>query len=167
MSSRFVYVTYIRTTREKLWEALTRPEFTRRYFFGVTMDTDWKAGSPWKMVHADGRITDTGEVLEARPPERLVLKWRNEFAELKPEGYTQCTFELSQQGELTRLDVGAQHEPAEARRDRAHRVGRHRPGGQLLAGQQSFAPRGAGRGPGGDQLAGHQHADRPLAGQGP
>jgi uncharacterized protein YndB with AHSA1/START domain len=105
MSSRFVYVTYIRTTREKLWEALTRPEFTRRYFFGVTMDTDWKAGSPWKMVHADGRITDTGEVLEARPPERLVLKWRNEFAELKPEGYTQCTFELSQQGELTRLDV--------------------------------------------------------------
>jgi uncharacterized protein YndB with AHSA1/START domain len=95
MASRFVYATYIRTTPEKLWDALIKPEFTRRYFFGVTMDTDWRVGSPWKMVHADGRITDAGEV----------LKWRNEFPELKPEGYTRCTFELTPQGELTKLEV--------------------------------------------------------------
>jgi uncharacterized protein YndB with AHSA1/START domain len=105
MSSKFVYVTYIRATPEKVWEALMKPEFTRRYFFGVTMDTDWKVGSPWRMVHGDGKVTDAGEVLELTPPERLVLKWRNEFPELKPEGYTQCTFELSKQGELTRLEV--------------------------------------------------------------
>jgi uncharacterized protein YndB with AHSA1/START domain len=105
MSSKFVYVTYIRTTPEKLWEALTKPEFTRRYFFGVTMDTDWKVGSPWRMVQADGKVTDAGEVLEAKPRERLVLKWRNEFPELKPEGYTRCTFELTPQGDLTRLEV--------------------------------------------------------------
>jgi uncharacterized protein YndB with AHSA1/START domain len=82
-----------------------KPEFTTRYFFGVTMDTDWKPGSPWKMVHADGKITDAGEVLEVEPQKRLVLKWRNEFPELKPEGYTQCSFELTPQGELTKLEV--------------------------------------------------------------
>lgn len=105
MSSKFVYVTYIRTTPEKLWEALTKPEFTQRYFFGVTMDTDWKVGSPWKMVHSDGKVSDAGEVLEAKPRERLMLKWRNEFPELKPEGYTRCTFELTQHGDLTKLEV--------------------------------------------------------------
>ena len=105
MSSKFVYVTYIRTTPEKLWEALMKPEFTKRYFFGVTMDTDWKVGSPWKMVHSDGKVTDAGEVLEAKPHEWLVLKWRNEFPDLKPEGYTRCTFALSKEGDLTKLEV--------------------------------------------------------------
>jgi uncharacterized protein YndB with AHSA1/START domain len=105
MSSKFVYVTYIRATPERVWDALMKPEFTTRYFFGVTMDTDWKPGSPWKMVHADGKITDAGEVLEVEPQKRLVLKWRNEFPELKPEGYTQCSFELTPQGELTKLEV--------------------------------------------------------------
>jgi len=105
MSSRFVYVTYIRTTPEKVWEALTKPEFTQRYFFGVTMDTDWKVGSPWRMLHSDGKTTDAGEVLEAKPHERLVLKWRNEFPDLKPEGYTRCTFALSKEGDLTKLEV--------------------------------------------------------------
>ena len=105
MASKFVYVTYIRTTPEKLWEALIKPEFTKRYFFGVTMDTDWKVGSPWKMVHSDGKVTDAGEVLESIPQQRLVLKWRNEFPELKPEGYTRCTFELTPQGDLTKLEV--------------------------------------------------------------
>jgi uncharacterized protein YndB with AHSA1/START domain len=105
MASRFVYATYIRTSPQKLWDALIKPEFTKRYFFGVTMDTDWQVGSPWKMVHADGKITDAGEVLEVVPQKRLVLKWRNEFPELKPEGYTRCTFELTPQGELTKLEV--------------------------------------------------------------
>jgi uncharacterized protein YndB with AHSA1/START domain len=105
MSSKFVYVTYIRATPERVWDALMKPEFTTRYFFGVTMDTDWKPGSPWKMVHADGKITDAGEVLEVEPQKRLVLKWRNEFPELKPEGYTRCSFELTPQGELTKLEV--------------------------------------------------------------
>jgi uncharacterized protein YndB with AHSA1/START domain len=105
MSSKFVYVTYIRATPERVWDALMKPEFTTRYFFGVTMDTDWKPGSPWKMVHADGKITDAGEVLEVEPQKRLVLKWWNEFPELKPEGYTQCSFELTPQGELTKLEV--------------------------------------------------------------
>jgi uncharacterized protein YndB with AHSA1/START domain len=94
-TSTFVYVTFIRTTPERLWSALTDPQFTRQYWFGVHADTDWKAGSPWQLVFADGRVADTGEIVEADPPRRLVIKWRNEFRpELKAEGYSRCTMDL-------------------------------------------------------------------------
>jgi uncharacterized protein YndB with AHSA1/START domain len=94
-ASTFRYVTYIRTTPAALWQALTEPEFTRQYWFGVDVLSDWKAGSPWQMRFEDGRIADTGEILESDPPKRLVIKWRNEFRpELKAEGYSRCTMEL-------------------------------------------------------------------------
>jgi uncharacterized protein YndB with AHSA1/START domain len=94
-ASTFVYATYIRATPDRLWSALTSPEFTRQYWFGVHFATDWRAGSPWQMVYPDGRIADTGEILEADPPRRLTLKWRNEWKpEFKAEGYSQCTMEL-------------------------------------------------------------------------
>ena len=66
--SRFVYVTYIRTTPDKLWQALTDPEFTRRYFFETWQDCAWEAGASWRMVVPDGRATDSGQVLEIDPP---------------------------------------------------------------------------------------------------
>ena len=94
-STSFVYVTFIRTNPEKLWESLTAPEFTRQYWFGIHMECDWKTGSPWRMVFPDGRIADAGEILEADPPRRLVIRWRNEFKpEFKAEGYSTCTMEL-------------------------------------------------------------------------
>jgi uncharacterized protein YndB with AHSA1/START domain len=77
IGDQFVYVTFIRTTREKLWDALTKPEFTRLYWYGVTQESDWKAGSSWTMKFQDGRVADAGEVLEIDRPRRLVLKWRN------------------------------------------------------------------------------------------
>ena len=70
-SSTFVYVTFIRTTPERLWSALTSPEFTKQYWFGVHHDTDWKVGSSWQMVFPDGRIADTGEVVESDPATRI------------------------------------------------------------------------------------------------
>jgi uncharacterized protein YndB with AHSA1/START domain len=95
--STFIYVTYIRTTPQALWSALTSPEFTKQYWFGVSAQSDWKAGSPWQLVFADGRIADTGEIVEADPPRRIVIKWRNEFRpELKAEGYSRCTMDLEQ-----------------------------------------------------------------------
>jgi uncharacterized protein YndB with AHSA1/START domain len=116
MSSRFVYVTYIRTTPEKLWEALTTPEFTRLYFFGATFDGKWTKGSPWKMSRPDGSLTDSGEVLESDPPRHLVLKWRNEFMpELTAEGFSRCTFDIAEDGDTVRLTVTHEMERDDSR----------------------------------------------------
>jgi len=94
-SSRFVYVIYIRTTPEKLWQGLTEPGFTRRYWAETWPDCDWKPGSPWRLMIPDGRVGDSGEVLESDPPRRLVLSWRNEFMpELRAEGFSRLTFEI-------------------------------------------------------------------------
>jgi uncharacterized protein YndB with AHSA1/START domain len=92
---RFVYVTYIRTTPEKLWAALTDPHTIRKYWFGMTAECDWKVGSAWRLKFEDGRVADSGEILESDPPRRLVIRWRNEFKqELKAEGYSRCTMEI-------------------------------------------------------------------------
>jgi uncharacterized protein YndB with AHSA1/START domain len=104
--SQYVYVTYIRTTQQKVWEALTKPEFQKTYWFGMHQETDWKPGSPWKLQFSDGRIADAGEVVEVDPPNRLVLKWRNEFRpELTAEGFSRCTMELASEGELVKLSI--------------------------------------------------------------
>jgi uncharacterized protein YndB with AHSA1/START domain len=103
---RFIYVTYIRTTQEKLWTALREPEFTRQYFFGAMLESDWKPDSAWRMVHPDGKVTDSGKVIEIDPPRRLVLSWRNEFMpELTAEGYSRATFDLETQGDMVKLTV--------------------------------------------------------------
>jgi uncharacterized protein YndB with AHSA1/START domain len=115
MSSRFAYVTYIRTTPDKLWEALTTPEFTKLYFFGAAFDGTWTKGSSWKMVHPDGTVSDDGEVLESTPPTRLVLRWQNQFAGLKEEGESLCTFDIVAQGEQTRLTVTHEMERDDSR----------------------------------------------------
>lgn len=103
---RFVYTIYIRTTPEKLWEALTKPEFTRRYWCETWYDTTWEKGSDWKIMIPDGRIGDSGKIVEIEPQRRLVLTWQNQFIpELKTEGHSQCTFELEQQGDMMKLTV--------------------------------------------------------------
>jgi uncharacterized protein YndB with AHSA1/START domain len=104
--SEFVYVTYIKTTPEKLWNAITNAEFMKQYWFGTYCESDWKAGSPWKMVSDTGKIYDAGEIIESDPPKRLVIKWQNEWKpELKAEGYSHCTFEIEPQGKATKLTV--------------------------------------------------------------
>jgi uncharacterized protein YndB with AHSA1/START domain len=104
--SKFVYVTYIRTTAEKLWEALTEPEFTRQYWYGTHHESEWAPGSAWKIVFPDGKIADAGEVLEADWPHRLVLKWQHQIMpELKAEGYSCATYELEPMGDTVKLTV--------------------------------------------------------------
>ena len=66
----FVYVTYIETTAENLWEALTNSEFTKQYWFNTEVRSDWNVGSPFALVMS-GETTDTGEILEADRPRRL------------------------------------------------------------------------------------------------
>jgi len=102
----FVYVTFIRTTPEQLWAALTNPDFMKKFWFGMHHETDWKAGSSWRLVFPDGRVADTGEIAEIDPPRRLVLKWRNEFRpELKSEGYSRCTVELEPLAGAVKLTI--------------------------------------------------------------
>ena len=72
---KFVYVTYIRATPEKLWQALTEPEFTRRYWCASWQECEWKPGSSWKMMVPDGTVTDSGEVLEVDPSKTLSYTW--------------------------------------------------------------------------------------------
>jgi uncharacterized protein YndB with AHSA1/START domain len=103
---QFVYVTYIRTTPERLWKALTEPEFTRKFWCNTTQESEWKPGSSWKIMAPDGMLTDSGEVLEIEPNRRLVLKWRNEFRpELKAEGYSRLTYQLEKEGKSVKLTV--------------------------------------------------------------
>jgi uncharacterized protein YndB with AHSA1/START domain len=104
--STFVYVTYIRTTPEKLWSALTDAQFMKQYWFGNHCESEWTVGSSWKNVYPDGRVTDTGEIVEAEPPRRLVIRWQHQDKpELKAEGASLCTMEIEPSGTAVKLSV--------------------------------------------------------------
>jgi len=102
----FVYVTYIATTADRLWTALTSAEFTERYMFGRRVESTWAVGTPVRYWGRDGAVSDSGEVLESDPPRRLVFTWRVEFDEaLRREGYSKVTFELEPLGGEVKLTV--------------------------------------------------------------
>ena len=104
--STFVYVTYIRTTPEKLWSALTDVEFIKQYWFGMRCESQWSAGSPWKLVSGDGQIFDAGEIVAAERPRRLVIRWQHQSKpELKAEGDSLCTMELEPSGPAVKLSI--------------------------------------------------------------
>jgi len=104
--STFVYVSYIRTSPERLWSALTDAEFMKQYWFGVHGESQWTAGASWKNVSPQGQILDAGEILEADPPRRLVIRWQNQFKpELKAEGASVCTLEIEQSGAAVKLSI--------------------------------------------------------------
>lgn len=104
--SRFVYVIHIRTSAEKLWDALTKPELTKLWWCETWQDCDWKPGAEWKAMAPDGRIADSGEILEIDPPNRLVLTWQNQFlSDLKPEGHSKLTYEIEAAGEGVKLTL--------------------------------------------------------------
>jgi uncharacterized protein YndB with AHSA1/START domain len=103
----FVYVTYIKTTPEKLWAALTDPAVMREFWFGATISSGWKVGSSWKIELPDGRLADTGEILEFDPPRRLVIgNWQNRFVpEAMAAGPSRCTMELEPAGGAVKLTI--------------------------------------------------------------
>jgi uncharacterized protein YndB with AHSA1/START domain len=104
--SEFVYATYIKTTPEKLWNALTNAEFAKQYWFGARCECDWKVGSSWKLHFPDGQVADAGEIVECNPPKRLVIRWLNEWnPEFKAEGYSLCVFEIEPADGAVKLTV--------------------------------------------------------------
>jgi uncharacterized protein YndB with AHSA1/START domain len=104
--AEFVYTTYIRTTPQKVWDAITNPEFCRQYW-GYGIVSDFTAGSKWDMVSGDGsgRVQTTGEVLESHPPTRLVLSWVKPDNRADRSEYSRVTFEI----EVRRDDVVRLH----------------------------------------------------------
>ena len=99
----FIYVTYIETTPEKLWEALTSSEFSRRYWFNADVRSDWKVGSPFALV-MNGTPTDVGEILEADPPRRLSYSFQHvkDAGEQPP---STVVFDIEPHGKLVKLTL--------------------------------------------------------------
>ena len=104
--SEFVYTTYIKTTPEKLWDALTNTEFMKQYWFGMYCTSEWKAGSPWKMQFSDGALCCSGKIIESNPPKRLVVQWLQEKdPEMKAEGPSLCVFDIDMEEEAVKLTI--------------------------------------------------------------
>jgi uncharacterized protein YndB with AHSA1/START domain len=99
-------VTYIRTTADKLWEALTTSEFMKQYWFGMHCESQWTPGSSWKLISSEGQVFDAGEIVEAEPPRRLVIRWQHlHKPEFKAEGESLCTMELEPVGDAIKLTI--------------------------------------------------------------
>jgi uncharacterized protein YndB with AHSA1/START domain len=93
MSNEFVYVTYIYTTAQKVWDAITKPEFAKRYWVHTNV-SDWKPGSRWEHQHGDGsgKVLIDGEVLESHPPRKLVITWTRPDHSKEP---SRVTFDIA------------------------------------------------------------------------
>jgi uncharacterized protein YndB with AHSA1/START domain len=78
----------------------------KQYWFGTHCESAWTPGSSWRMVHPDGTISDAGEIVEADPPRRLVIRWQHQNKpELKAEGESLCTIELEPSGPAVKLSI--------------------------------------------------------------
>ncbi len=102
-----VFEIYIKTTPERLWEAITDGELRRKYNFGVGVESDFTAGSPYQGVHpmAPGPLLE-GENLEVEPPRRLVQSFRALWSDdVKAEGTSRVTWEIEPVGDSCRLLV--------------------------------------------------------------
>jgi len=106
-SAEFVYVTFIRTTPEKVFEAITRPDLARRYWGHENVAENWQPGSKWQHVRIDAaRTVDlVGEVLESDPPRRLVISWASESQQDDPEQYSRVTFDIEPRDDMVKLTV--------------------------------------------------------------
>ncbi|HXI39992.1 MAG TPA: SRPBCC family protein [Bryobacteraceae bacterium] len=104
--STFSYETYIATTVDTLWKALLDGEFTRQYW-GHENISDWQEGSEWEHRRADATraLVILGEVLEATPPNRLVISWAEPQHRGVRARHSRVTFELEPIGDTVRLTV--------------------------------------------------------------
>ena len=102
----FVYVTYIRSTPEKVFEAITRPEVARRYW-GHENVSDWKPGSAWQHVRANEErtVNIVGKVVEVSAPRRLVISWASPSRAEDPAAYSRVTFDVEPYEGMVRLTV--------------------------------------------------------------
>lgn len=112
-TTSFVYVTYIQSTPEKVFEAITRPDIARRYW-GHENVSDWTPGAKWEHVRADdGRTVQiVGQVIEVQPPTRLVISWAAASQAHDPDSHSRVTFDIVEYEAMVRLTVS--HDELEA-----------------------------------------------------
>jgi uncharacterized protein YndB with AHSA1/START domain len=118
MAETQVYEVFIRTTPQKLWQALTDGEVTKRYFFGETVHSDWKAGSAWHSTGPEGSRDVEGKVLESDPPRRLVMTWRVLYDPDLSGELSRITYLIERRGDVCKLAVT--HELADAPKTAKH-----------------------------------------------
>ncbi len=140
-TTSFVYVTYIRSTPEKVFEAITRADISRRYW-GHENVSDWKPGSTWEHVRAnDERTVElVGKVIEVSPPARLVITWASASQAADPDSYSRVTFEIEEYDDMVRLTVT--HDELEAGSKMANGVKQGWP--VVLSSLKSFLETGRG-----------------------
>jgi uncharacterized protein YndB with AHSA1/START domain len=102
-----VFEIYIKTTPERLWEAITDPDLRSQYSFGVTVNSDWRNGSRYEATHAGAGVAIAeGENLEVDPPRRLVQSFNALWSDdVKAEGTSRVTWEIEPVGDSCRLVV--------------------------------------------------------------
>ena len=108
-----VYVIYIASTPEKVWQALTTATFSRQYFFGFAIEMEPKAGGTFKVLAPDGSLHIDGEVIAHDPPHRLTVTWNVTWPGLVEKlGNIFVTYEIEQAGDAVRLTMTESHERA-------------------------------------------------------
>jgi uncharacterized protein YndB with AHSA1/START domain len=105
-TTSFVYVTYILSTPEKVFEAITKPDIAKRYW-GHENVSDWRQGSKWEHVKAnEARTVElVGKVIEISPPSRLVISWANQSQAQDPDAYSRVTFGIEEFNDMVKLTV--------------------------------------------------------------
>jgi uncharacterized protein YndB with AHSA1/START domain len=99
-----VYVNRIKATPERVWQALTDPAFTQRYWYGTRLESDWKVGSPIVFVKPQGDA-DTGKVLVADKPRKLAFSWHIAWGEMAKEPDSRVTFTIEPDGDGVKLTL--------------------------------------------------------------
>jgi uncharacterized protein YndB with AHSA1/START domain len=101
-----VFEIYIKTTPERLWEAITSSEMRQKYTFGVGIESEWTNGSPYRAAHAaSGTPISEGENLEVDPPRRLVQSFNALWDDVKGTPTSRVTWEIEPVGDSCRLLV--------------------------------------------------------------
>jgi uncharacterized protein YndB with AHSA1/START domain len=105
-TTTFVYVIYILSTPDKVFEAITKPDVARRYW-GHENVSDWHPGSKWEHIRANDERTVqlVGKVIEIAPPTRLVISWANASQASDPASHSRVTFEIEEYDSMVRLTV--------------------------------------------------------------
>jgi uncharacterized protein YndB with AHSA1/START domain len=106
-----VYAIYIAATPEKVWQALTTAEFSRKYFFGNAVEVDLKIGGAYVVRLPDGSVHISGEVIECDPPHKLTITFNVNWPELIEKlGPTLVTYEIEPAGNAVRLTMTEAHD---------------------------------------------------------